>query len=254
MQKRRAHQYQSSSVDGAPGNGGVGSLDVPLGDPDVMAPRRNGRFAPPAPLQATKKQQKYRRKTQTKSWAVLILVMAMVVLLSLLFLGSSGGSSTGATAHHDHFLSSAKHRLLHRITKVATQQAKEEQELPLSQFESLQYAFEHSQLVGLYFAASWCPMSTPVTEQINKYMGPHLLGSDDSDTAPMSLVYISSDRSAEDAQNYMGPNWMAVPYESDERTALQKHFSTCSKLEVPQLKIDRKYEIPTLFILSLIHI
>ena len=45
----------------------------------------------------------------------------------------------------------------------------------LSQFSSLDSAFAaSSSLVLLYFAAAWCPVSTPATENIEEYLSDHL--------------------------------------------------------------------------------
>jgi hypothetical protein len=128
--------------------------------------------------------------------------------------------------------------------------------LPLSQYTSLEYALKHSRLVGLYFAASWCPMSTPVSELIDEHLGDMLLTPPSLENppptvrAPMSLVYVSSDRSVEDFLSYPRRKWISVPFESIERTALKKHFSVCAKPEMEKLGIDRKFEIPTLLILD----
>jgi hypothetical protein len=123
-------------------------------------------------------------------------------------------------------------------------------QLPLSQFPTLNQALEQSEMVALYFAASWCPMSTGPTDLLGDIFG----GSDvltvqgGSSKSKLSIVYVSSDKSHESMQEYTKPNWVGVPYESDERTALKKYFSVCAKKEMGELGIERKYEIPSLFI------
>lgn len=142
--------------------------------------------------------------------------------------------------------------------------------LPLSQFESLQYPLSHAKLVGLYFAASWCPDCTSVTKMMDEYLGdtnlllpppspptaghdqnlPDILSDDDERSAVLSIVFVSSDTVEENFERYIRPNWIAVPFHSSERTALKKHFLVCSKPEVERLGIQREYEIPTLLILD----
>lgn len=122
--------------------------------------------------------------------------------------------------------------------------------LPLSQFPTLNNALESAEMVGLYFAASWCPMSTGPTEKLGEIFG----GSDaltalgPSGKPRFSIVYVSSDKTKESMDSYMKPDWIGIPYDSAERTALKKHFSTCAQREVPELGIERKHEIPSLFI------
>lgn len=129
-------------------------------------------------------------------------------------------------------------------------------ELPYSQFTSLEYPLKHSRLVGLYFAASWCPMSTLPTKELDEYYGSILLPppSDDSSPpiqrVPLSIVYVSSDASEDELLEYQRKNWISVPFDSDERTGLKKEFSVCAKRELEVLQMERKFEIPTLIILD----
>eukprot|EP00934_Nitzschia_sp_Nitz4_P003213 Nitzschia sp. Nitz4//scaffold134_size62860//60626//61534//NITZ4_006340-RA/size62860-processed-gene-0.49-mRNA-1//-1//CDS//3329535532//3203//frame0 len=131
-------------------------------------------------------------------------------------------------------------------------------QLPLAQYPSLDYALQHSKLVGLYFAASWCPQSTAVSDQIETYLASSLLPSQSEGADPpatpasLSIVYVSSDANLADYQEYLQSyhNWQSVPFESEECTALKKHFSVCSKPEVDLLNMDRQFEIPTLLILD----
>ena len=137
----------------------------------------------------------------------------------------------------------------------------------LSQFSSLDSAFAaSSSLVLLYFAAAWCPVSTPATENIEEYLSDHLAppppisikssthttrsATTTTKKYPLSLVYISSDKTKEAFDDYLGTNWMVVPWDSPERTQLKRHFRVCAKPEVQALGIDRTMEIPTLLILD----
>jgi hypothetical protein len=123
----------------------------------------------------------------------------------------------------------------------------------LSQFPSLQYALSNSFLVGLYFAASWCPMSTPVTNLLDELFRDILVKpTGDSLTGGLSIVYVSSDQTQEQFDHYIKPNWMSVPFENvQERSDLKRHFTTCAKREMEELGMQtRDREIPSLIILA----
>jgi hypothetical protein len=127
---------------------------------------------------------------------------------------------------------------------------------PLDQFSSLQYALQNSKIVLLYFAASWCPMSTPVTKMIDEKLGDLLLPPPNGDSSALeqfhdlSLVFVSSDRNDAEMQQYIRRNWMTVPFDSPDRNNIKRHFETCAKKEMSALKIARKREIPTLIVLA----
>lgn len=127
-------------------------------------------------------------------------------------------------------------------------------ELPLAEFETVNNALENANLVALYFAASWCPNSTPVTEMLEEYYSsvPNLLYSSGEtiQKKELAIVHVSSDRSESAMENYLRPGMIAVPFDSSERTALKKHFSVCAKREQQELGIERKFEIPSLIILD----
>ena len=122
-------------------------------------------------------------------------------------------------------------------------------------FPTLEYPFQHSALVGLYFAASWCPMSTVPTQQLDTYYGNILLkpprklrlcNESKSDTsgcpfppkpfsqqqpkqqakksarlAPLSIVYASSDKTLKEWKLFcrQHKNWFAVPFEDGSNSS-----------------------------------
>ncbi len=130
----------------------------------------------------------------------------------------------------------------------------------LDRFPTLSYALQNSELVALYFAAQWCPMSTPVTISLDMAFSHFdLLDSSDiqngpvaeGEKKPLSVVYVSSDKNHEQYQTFLeNKNWLAIPYNSVERTDIQKHFSTCARIELESLGIDRKHEIPTIIVID----
>jgi len=130
----------------------------------------------------------------------------------------------------------------------------------LDRFPTLSFALQKSELVALYFAAQWCPMSTPVTISLDMAFSHFdLLDSSEMQNGPstigekktLSVVYVSSDKNLEQYQSYLeNKNWLAVPYDSVERTDIQKYFSTCARIEIESLGIDRKHEIPTIIVID----
>lgn len=125
---------------------------------------------------------------------------------------------------------------------------------PLDAFVSLRLPLANSQLVGLYFAASWCPASNQVSELLDEDFNDILLAPSLETSVQrqgLSIVYISSDNDEAAYDGYLeGRPWWSVPFESEDRTALKKHFSTCAKPEIELLGIDRKHEIPTLIVVE----
>jgi hypothetical protein len=144
------------------------------------------------------------------------------------------------------------------LKEPSKQLVSSETNLPLSTFPSLRYALRNSDLVILYFAASWCRMSTPVTELLDETFQNVLLVPPDEERPQgdllhrhgLSLVYVSSDEDEEDMLNYLKPNWMHVPFHSEEREALKRRFAVCARRELAELGMERKHEIPTAVILS----
>lgn len=142
----------------------------------------------------------------------------------------------------------------------------EEQKLPLSQFPSIQYALDHSDIVLLYFAASWCKMSTPITELLDEKFADILLPPVPNDATtttkkilnaiqkqrrPVSLVYVSSDETEEQMKNYARKHWSTVPFDTDERANLKRHFQVAAKREMEALEMEQRlYEIPAIIIVS----
>jgi hypothetical protein len=124
--------------------------------------------------------------------------------------------------------------------------------LPLSRFSELSYALKNSQLVALYFAASWCPMSTPISLALDRAFGrTDMLLTDEGGRKKLAIVYVSSDKTIDEFDGYIrNRHWLAVPFESNQRNDLKRHFSTCAKREIEELNIDRKHDIPTIIVID----
>lgn len=186
-------------------------------------------------------------------------IVSLGLLLVAFLLNAAGlvsfGGRSGASGTDD--AKSGSRKISFGLNKAK----RHESPLPLERFQSLSYALANADLVGLYFAASWCPMSTPVTEALKdaflesegKFLSPpgsEEAGGDEDLHRTFALVYVSSDKTEEDMVSYAGKNWINVPFGSDERPELKKHFRTCARIELEELGIDRKNEIPTLIIID----
>lgn len=162
-------------------------------------------------------------------------------------------SSTSTTRSHAHSSSSNNSR----SSRLDSQ--------PLSKFKTLQYPLSHSKLVGLYFAASWCPMSTSVTQSLERIfsndeiMASRVLKEEEEEQKnhqpspslmkDFSLVYISSDYSYLEMKDYMKWNWIGIPYDSTDRNDIKRYFSICAQNEMSELGIlSRRSQIPALII------
>ena len=60
-----------------------------------------------------------------------------------------------------------------------------------------------------------------------------------------------SDRDVDEYNEYIETrNWLAIPFESAQRSTIKKHFKTCAHRELEELDIDRKHEIPTIIVID----
>jgi nucleoredoxin len=132
--------------------------------------------------------------------------------------------------------------------------AEQQRKSSLGEFPSLQEPLDTSDIVALYFAASWCPMSTPTTKLLDKLFRNLLVDTADEERHELAIVYISSDEDVASFRSYVKPEWKAVSFENaNERSALKRHFGTCAKREMDVAGLTtttRKYEIPNLIVLS----
>lgn len=114
--------------------------------------------------------------------------------------------------------------------------------------------------VGFYFASSWCPTSQPATDtlqstfsQSDKLLLPSNV--DTEQQKELAIVYISSDRSQSEMDDYLTKhNWM-IPLtntnKDDVSSTIKRMFHTCAWEEVPNIdSMERNYGIPRLVILD----
>jgi hypothetical protein len=247
MQKRRGHAILPlTEADAVKMSGG---MDVILG----------GRIRTALPGKKRRKVKsglvRSSRRDCSRVWGLLVLV-GFIVLTCIYVLSSSRSKlddSDTAYIHGGGGITGMIKR--HRQRRQQTRQ----QAKPLAHFPTLQYPLQHSKLIGLYFAASWCTQSTPVTEALDEHFRDIILPpkSEDEEAAreiieryPLAIVHVSSDTKESKFQDYIRQNWIAVPFDSPEKTALKRKFQVCAQPEIELLGIDRKYEIPTLLIID----
>lgn len=123
---------------------------------------------------------------------------------------------------------------------------------PLARFSELAGALEQSELLALYFAASWCSMSTPISHALDRAFGAqHAAASARGGRDALAIVYVSSDKTLDEYTAYLHQrNWLAVPFASPQRNELKRHFATCAHRELEELDMDRKHEIPTIIVID----
>mmetsp|Transcript_36974 Transcript_36974/g.110745 ORF Transcript_36974/g.110745 Transcript_36974/m.110745 type:complete len:162 (-) Transcript_36974:601-1086(-) len=122
-------------------------------------------------------------------------------------------------------------------------------------FPSLSKPMSSSRLLGIYFASSWCPDCTPVTPKLRDLFV--AAGGESEGKKAIEIVYVSSDNDASQMESSMkethGP-WAFVPFDSDDRSGLKRHFGACAGKEAGELGMaetgKRKFGIPTLVVVD----
>ena len=106
-------------------------------------------------------------------------------------------------------------------------------------------------LLGLYFAASWCPDCAPVTPKMRQVL---VSQKTDLESPLVQLLYVPSDQSAAQMNDYVGDSFPCFPFDKVEELAeLKRHFGTCAAKEMHTLGItssQRRHGIPTLILLE----
>jgi len=121
----------------------------------------------------------------------------------------------------------------------------------LAKFTSLAGPLANSEIVGLFFGAGWCSMTTPITPLLMALYASVPSGE-------LSIVYVSSDESEKQMREYIeahgSTDWISsMSFNHGDRNGLKRHFSVCAKKEIQVVlgeHAKRKYEIPTLILLE----
>lgn len=118
--------------------------------------------------------------------------------------------------------------------------------------------------IGLFFASSWCNTSQPATDalqntfqQQSTILTSRILKDDNSEKKEIAIIYVSSDRTQEEMEQYISKHtdWM-IPLSNtnkdDMSNNIKRAFNTCAEEEVNSNinNIERKHGIPRLIILD----
>lgn len=108
---------------------------------------------------------------------------------------------------------------------------------------SVEFAQPPPPIIGLLFAAGWCPDCTNVVPAVGKIASSQSL---------VEVVYVGSDQSEEELLKFKPPALKHIPIAAaQERSDLKRMFSTCAAKERSSLGIsNRKNGIPTLILLE----
>ena len=104
-------------------------------------------------------------------------------------------------------------------------------------------------LLGLYFAASWCPDCTPVTALLKRAYERQAEKS-------VEILYVSSDLSASQMTSSMKTShgdWLSIPFDDiEERRNLKRYFKAFAGKEASELGISmsNRRPIPCLVLLD----
>ena len=101
-------------------------------------------------------------------------------------------------------------------------------------------------MIGLLFAASWCPDCWETVPAIAKVIEAQ------EDPQLLAAIYISSDSTAEEALQFKPSSFHHVPFANvEERSNLKRKFRTCAKKEMKDVGVtERKNGIPTFILLE----
>lgn len=128
----------------------------------------------------------------------------------------------------------------------------------LHNFTSLSDIYPHTELIALYFGASWCPSCRAFTNVLDDAFTLDTSAgkdrifsrSDSKGKKDLAIVHVSSDTTEEEMKAFLRQNWIAVPYEHPDRVSLKRFFRVCAEKEQSELGIHRQYEIPSLIIID----
>lgn len=102
-------------------------------------------------------------------------------------------------------------------------------------------------ILGLLFAAAWCPDCRPVVPAISKIVEQQQQYSSNL----IDVVYVSSDTNQDEMLAFKPKSLYHIPFgDLEQRSALKRSFHTCAAKEVDPLQIVRRNGIPTLILLD----
>jgi Thioredoxin-like len=211
---------------------------------------------------STRPQQQQQRTSNNKVFLVVGLLLLGIVGLVSIYLSSRVGRGHSPLLVEEEEVVSPEEQRHNRQLLITSSDF-------YTQFPSLRPLLSDYVVVGLYFAAAWCPMSTTVTELLHDTFAATMTKTTTIDTTidttssdkndpeisppkPFALVYVSSDASVAEFDGYRKPWWHYIPYDHvEERRAMKQYLRTCARKEMADLNITapRDAEIPHLVIL-----
>eukprot|EP00401_Gymnodinium_catenatum_P069589 CAMPEP_0117538624 /NCGR_PEP_ID=MMETSP0784-20121206/42574_1 /TAXON_ID=39447 /ORGANISM="" /LENGTH=158 /DNA_ID=CAMNT_0005335243 /DNA_START=65 /DNA_END=541 /DNA_ORIENTATION=+ len=103
--------------------------------------------------------------------------------------------------------------------------------------------------VALYFSAVWCPDCKPVTPQLKMFYEEV-----NEDENQLQVVYVSSDKSAEEMKSYMKEahgSWLTVAYDDPMREGLKSKYGYFAGAEqAARPEVERRFGIPCLTVID----
>lgn len=107
-------------------------------------------------------------------------------------------------------------------------------------------------ILGLLFAASWCPDCTDVVPAVAKVVSSQQSQQKNNRNLLLDVVYIASDESVEQMLSFQPNNMKHVPFTNvEERQHLKKRYQTCAQREMTELGLStRRHGLPTLLLVN----
>jgi thiol-disulfide isomerase/thioredoxin len=110
-----------------------------------------------------------------------------------------------------------------------------------------------TKIIGLLFAAKWCPDCTNVVPAIGKVTDETALTSLIVEPTWLQIVYISSDVDEETIQQFKPSTMLHIPYDAvEERRNIKRKYNACAakEMEILDMQQTRVHGIPTLILLK----
>lgn len=103
----------------------------------------------------------------------------------------------------------------------------------------------NAKVLGLLFAASWCPDCTDVVPAIGKCV-------EKVDKSFLEVFYVSSDRNDDEMKGFLPDSLNEIPFQmADQRRHLKQKYLTCAAKEMEELGLsNRDYGLPTLMLIE----
>ena len=221
--------------------------------------------------------QRRSRSTRGERGVSLLKIFLLVAsTFTLLFIVSSIRSKRKITVgdvriDHEAVVQRAReaiHKVIHKVKnhqeevllhgKAILEQELQRHASSLNSFSSLTDLFHHTELIALYFGASWCPSCLAFTNVLdNAFTLETSVGKDRvltrqtlGEKKDLAIVHVSSDTTEEGMNAFLRDNWIPVPFDHPDRSNLKRFFRVCAEREQSELGINRQYEIPSLIIID----